>query len=113
MDKSGAHPSEPRGELDKNTIRRTMRGQKPVLRACYESELLVAPDFAPSLMVSFTVDPAGAVSSVTVAGAERPTMEACVIGVISKMVFPSPKGGAMVQVRYPLHFKAAPNAAAP
>ncbi len=91
------------GGLDKNIVRRYIRRKLPQIQYCYEKRLLVAKDLRGTVDVDFTMDAGGLVPRATGSGMD-PEVATCVAGVIDEIEFPKPKGGAVVQARYPFHF---------
>ena len=93
-----------RGALDPNIIRRVIRRHLSRLRHCYEKSLISQPTLAGKVVVKFTIDPSGKVSSATATGFD-PKVSSCLVRVMRSMVFPAPAGGGIVAVTYPFIFK--------
>jgi len=96
------------GALDMETIRRIIRQHAAEYKYCYEKQLNVKRDLAGKVTVKFTISGNG---SVIAAGIEESTMgdrdvESCLVDKIKRWVFPEPKGGGIVTVKYPFVFKA-------
>lgn len=91
------------GDLDKNIIRRYMRRKLPQIKYCYEKRLLLDADLKGTVVVSFVITPQGQVNSAHAAGVDD-SVSTCVAAVIRGIQFPKPKGGGLVQVRYPFTF---------
>jgi TonB family protein len=96
------------GSLDMETIRRIIRQHAAEYKYCYEKQLNVKRDLAGKVTVKFTISGNG---SVIAAAIEESTMgdrdvESCLVDKIKRWVFPEPKGGGIVIVKYPFVFKA-------
>jgi Ca-activated chloride channel family protein len=98
-----------KGSLDREVIRRTIQRQLNALRHCYERELQAAPQLAGRVVVRFVIAADGKVIHAIVSEStlNNAKVEACLLKVFSRMVFPRITGGGQVQVSYPLTFKAA------
>ena len=96
------------GDLDKNIIRRYIRRKLPRIRNCYEKELLHKPNLQGRVTVNFVIDPSGDVSTAQATGLDK-TVASCVAAAIKTIQFPKPKGGGVVNVRYPFNFQIAPD----
>jgi len=92
------------GDLDKNIIRRYIRRQLPRIKYCYEKQLLVNQGLQGTVVTNFTITGGGNVMGSKAAGVD-PEVAQCVADVISGIQFPKPKGGGLVQVRYPFNFR--------
>lgn len=92
------------GDLDKNIIRRYIRQKLPQIKYCYEKQLLVKPDISGDVVTQFQISPQGAVLNSTAKGVHD-AVSSCVAGVIKTIRFPKPRGGGLVQVRYPFTFR--------
>lgn len=95
------------GALDMETIRRIIRQHQNEYRFCYERELNRKRDLNGKIVMKFTIAGNG---SVIAAGVEETTMkspavENCIAQRIRRWVFPAPKGGGIVVVKYPFIFK--------
>jgi TonB family protein len=96
------------GSLDREIIQRVVRANRRAIKACYEAELTKNSKLAGEVRVKFTVSPTGRVIASVV---ERSTLknaavESCMNNRIRRWVFPEPKGGQMVIVKYPFRFHA-------
>ncbi len=94
------------GDLDKAIIRRYIRRKLPQIKYCYEKQLLVNANLEGTVTTSFQISPTGAVIGASANGVDG-TVSSCVASVIQSIVFPKPKGGGLVQVRYPFNFNPA------
>lgn len=96
------------GSLDMETIRRIIRQHAAEYKYCYEKQLNVKRDLAGKVTLKFTISGSG---SVIAASVEDSTMgdrdvESCLVDKVKRWVFPEPKGGGIVIVKYPFVFKA-------
>ena len=95
------------GALDRSLIHRVMRRHLGVFRSCYQRELQLDPLLQGTLVVKFIISKDGSVARASVKsstlGNER--LESCVTERLLRVQFPSPKGGGIVIVRYPLVFR--------
>jgi len=94
------------GDLDKNIIRRYIRRKLPRIRNCYEKELLVNQALNGTIVTQFQISPQGSVLNATANGVD-PKVASCVAEAIKSIQFPKPKGGGLVNVRYPFTFRPA------
>jgi FHA domain len=92
------------GDLDKNIIRRYIRQKLPRITYCYEKQLLVREDLSGTVVTQFQISPQGAVLNSKAEGVSKEVAD-CVAEVIQGIQFPKPKGGGLVQVRYPFTFR--------
>ena len=92
------------GDLDKNIIRRYIRRKLPRIKYCYEKQLLVKPGLKGTVVTNFQISPSGSVLGSTAKGVNA-EVAGCVADVIKSIQFPKPKGGGLVQVRYPFNFR--------
>jgi hypothetical protein len=93
------------GDLDKNIIRRYIRRKLPQIKYCYEKQLLVKPGLSGTVNSAFQISPQGSVLNSSASGVSDDVAN-CVADVIRTIQFPKPKGGGLVQVRYPFTFRA-------
>lgn len=96
------------GGLDREIIRSVVRRNRKSIKACYEAELQKNRTLSGEVKVKFTVAPTGRViSSITESTSLRnATVESCMNSRIRRWVFPEPRGGQMVIVKYPFRFHA-------
>ena len=92
------------GDLDKNIIRRYIRRKINQIKYCYEKELLVRPGLSGDVVTQFQISPMGSVLNASAKGVHD-NVSSCVADVIKSISFPKPKGGGLVQVRYPFTFR--------
>ena len=103
-------PVPKRGSIDKELIRRVIRGHLNDVKLCYEQAMLRVPDLAGRIMVQFVITPTGDVNQ---ADAQDSTMadqlvEDCITAAVKRWQFPKPDGGGIVIVSYPFVLKSAP-----
>lgn len=92
------------GDLDKDAIRRVMKGQEARVRACYEGFLRVKPDLAGILRVEINIAPDGSVTSARASGMNHPELEDCVARSTRQLKFGKTVVGP-VRINYPYVFK--------
>jgi hypothetical protein len=98
--------------LDPEYIRDAVRDALPLIKECYEMALETAPDLSGRLVVEFTIsgeaEVGGLVERAQVAGDSpiglNPLMAECVGQTVLSLEFPAPRGGGVVEVRYPFVF---------
>lgn len=95
------------GSLDKETIRRVIRRHRNEYRYCYEKELNRKRDLNGKIIVKFTISGNGSVIASGIASStmKNANVEKCLKKKIRRWVFPAPKGGGIVLVKYPFIFK--------
>jgi hypothetical protein len=91
------------GKLDKDIIRRRIRSRLARIRRCYERELLKNPGLAGTATAELTIAASGRVSQVAVTGFDE--VAPCLERTLRSLVFPRPRGGGQVKVRYPFVFR--------
>jgi len=91
------------GRLPPEVIQRIVRQNFGRFRLCYEQGLRKAPTLAGQVVVKFTIDAAGAVSSASNGGSTlpNPTVVSCIVRGFGNLSFPQPEGGVVV-VTYPI-----------
>ncbi len=95
------------GDLDANIIRRYIRRKLPAIRHCYERKLVTDQDLAGTVVTQFQISPMGVVQGASAGGMGDESVESCVAEAVRAIQFPRPKGGGMVNVRYPFIFQPA------
>lgn len=100
-------PEARRGSLDKEVIRRTIRGHLVEVKQCYERELVQHPELAGRVIIGFRIGGDGHVLSADVASSTMgsPPVEQCIAAAVATWVFPKPIGGGVVKVSYPFVLK--------
>ncbi|MBN2495350.1 MAG: TonB family protein [Deltaproteobacteria bacterium] len=96
------------GPLSRETIRRIIRSHRDQIRYCYGQALTREPHLSGKLVVRFTVEGDGRVAGVGLQHSTlgRSDMERCILDRVRTWVFPAPRGGGTVSVRYPFLFRA-------
>lgn len=97
-----------RGSLSKDIIRRVIQKHINQVRYCYEKRLQVAPGLFGKVGTKFVIDAMGSVSSAQVVDStlNDREVERCITNKIRTWRFPQPKGGGIVEVKYPFLLKA-------
>lgn len=97
------------GALDKSLIDEVIKKKLPAIRYCYQKQLNQQPSLAGKVVMKFTIDKQGGVSSASVKSStlRNPVVEACVRAQFLQMRFPPPRGGGIVIVSYPFVFNSA------
>ncbi len=98
------------GLFDAGIVTRTLRSRASAMRVCYERELRTDPALAGRVVVTFTVQPSGAISgaSATENTSGSEPLASCVVATVSRLRFnPGPEGGS-VTYAYPFVFAPAP-----
>lgn len=92
------------GGLNPEQIRRVVIAHRGALQACYEIEAQKDPTLRGGVTVSWTIDPAGAVTSATLAGStiHNPRVEGCVLRQVRSWHFPSSESAS--QATFPFSF---------
>jgi hypothetical protein len=91
------------GDIDKSTVKQTVKANLAKLTACYERTLLANPGVEGKVLATFKVAIDGTVRDAKASGV-HPDVETCVADVIKTFRFPT--GTAEVEVSYPFTFKA-------
>jgi len=94
------------GALDPAIIDRILREHLPEFRYCYQQELVKNSSTSGKITMDFTIGSGGRVSKSNIKGKFSSGGSGCVKRVLSKIQFPQPKGGGVVQVKKPLTFSA-------
>jgi len=96
-----------KGFLDKAVIQRVVKRHINEIKYCYEKELVRTIGLKGKIIVSWLIKSDGKVSDVkiskTTLKSER--VESCIIKKIKRWIFPKPKGGGDVKIKYPFNFK--------
>lgn len=97
------------GGLDKDVVARVIKRYWAQIKYCYEKELSKNPNLYGKIAVKFTISGNGSVSEAEIEQTEmnNAAVEECIIRNIKRWMFPAPKGGGIVVVRYPFIFKSA------
>ncbi|MCX7944681.1 MAG: AgmX/PglI C-terminal domain-containing protein [Deltaproteobacteria bacterium] len=97
------------GGLDKDVVAKVIKRYWAQIKYCYEKELSKNPNLYGKIAVKFTISSNGSVSEAEIEQTEmnNAAVEDCIIRNIKRWMFPAPKGGGIVVVRYPFIFKSA------
>jgi hypothetical protein len=96
------------GSLDKQMIRTRIQYAMPRLTHCYERELLRNPKLVGDSTLSFSIQPSGMVSNVSIVGTlEDDAVRTCLHDVVASLEFPKTDATGAITVNYPLTFKLA------
>ncbi len=97
------------GGLDKDVVARVIKRYWAQIKYCYEKELSKNPNLYGKIAVKFTISGNGSVSDAEIEQTEmnNAAVEDCIVRNIKRWMFPAPKGGGIVVVRYPFIFKSA------
>lgn len=106
----GAENKPPRGDLNKEILRRVIRHHISDVKNCYEAELAQNPKLGGRILVRFTIASSG---RVTASALQDSTMgnarvETCTVEAVRGWEFPKPCGGGYVVVSYPFVLTPAP-----
>jgi hypothetical protein len=95
------------GGLEKNLIRIVVDRHKSQIRYCYEKELVRTPGLFGKIQVEWVIAPDGSVRDATVKEStlQNVEVERCIAARIRTWIFPKPRGGGVVIVRYPFVLK--------
>ena len=92
------------GALDKNVIEFVIEGETTRWEDCYQD----APFDEAEIRVKFVISQDGSVSKASInsstLGEDGDLVHGCLIHNLKELIFPSPKGGGIVIVKYPLLF---------
>ncbi len=94
------------GGLSQKVVGRYIQRYWAQFKYCYERELTKAPNLYGKITVTFTIAGNGRVSDATVIQTtmHNANVEECVLRVVRRIRFPSPKGAGEVIVTYPFMF---------
>lgn len=95
------------GSLDKELIRRVIEQHKAQIRYCYEKELVRTPGLFGKINMEWVITAEGTVrdSKAKESTMNNAEVDRCIASKIRTWIFPKPKGGGIVIVRYPFVFK--------
>jgi TonB family protein len=96
------------GSLSMTAIRQAVKKHYTGFKYCYEKMLVKNPSLEGKVVLKFVISADGTVSDASVAETtiDSPELKDCMLRVAQRMVFPQPKGGGIVVVKYPFLFKA-------
>ena len=94
------------GSLSKEEIEAVIRANLAQIKACYERFLQGNRDLAGRVTTNFVIGGDGRVTTAGIASSDlgSPGAESCITGAIRRWKFPLPRGGGVVQVKYPFVF---------
>ena len=92
------------GAVDAKLVGSTLRAAEPKLGDCYTKARTKAPELRGTSTVTFTIAPDGKAVAASVTGLDQ-TAEACIAGVVGKLVFGKPKDGKGVDVSVAIVFE--------
>lgn len=94
------------GGLDMEIIRRVVRRYTRELKSCYEQKLFEDTTLTGELILSFTISNEGRVIAASARGGNigSSALSSCVENKIRRWVFPEPRDGSIVRVKYPFTF---------
>jgi TonB family protein len=94
------------GSLSRAEVAQVIRRHLPRIKKCYESELSAHPKLKGKVTAKFVVSPSGRVKKTKILAStmNHPPTERCINETIRQMVFPKPRGGGIVRIRYPFRF---------
>lgn len=94
------------GGLDREIVQRVVRQHRGELKACYENELQKNKSLQGEMVIKFTISGKGEVIAAVKQSSDlkSATLETCVTQRIRRWIFPEPRGGGIVVVKYPFRF---------
>jgi hypothetical protein len=94
------------GGLDRALVDSVIKRKISQIKYCFDRELQKDPSLGGKLTIRFTIAKDGSVSQARTHSSTvgSPAVEACVTQRFYQMAFPEPKGGGIVEVRYPFIF---------
>lgn len=95
------------GAIDRDAIDAAIRAHRDEFRYCYEREVNAGqPNLSGKIVTAFVIGGSGRASQMAIASSSMgsPSVERCVLGVISRIQFPQPAGGVPVTIKYPFAF---------
>lgn len=96
---------EKHGGLSQDAIKAVLDEAKPKFRRCYEHELSEHPDLSTRIVLYFVIDKDGEVArAFSLSTNATRFVEWCVTDKAIMLKFPTPKGGGLVDVTYPMIF---------
>jgi hypothetical protein len=92
--------------MDRALIDKVIKQNMNRLRYCYQRELSKDPTLSGKIVVKFSIDKAGGVSSAAIKSSSMNSaaVESCMTKTFMSFKFPEPKGGGVVIVSYPFMF---------
>lgn len=93
------------GQIDSASVAQIVRGSGAAVKRCYDKALLVNPTLKGKVSVTIMINSSGRVDAADISEdtVGDPSVGACIKGVVSRLRFPKPDGGA-VSVVFPFVF---------
>jgi hypothetical protein len=97
------------GSLSREEIARVIRRHLNQIKHCYEKELTKKPNLRGKVTAKFIIAGTGRVqkSKTFQSTLHHAPSESCINRIIKRMIFPQPRGGGIVMVKYPFMFSRA------
>jgi outer membrane biosynthesis protein TonB len=95
------------GSIDADAVEAALLAHRDEFRLCYEKEINAEnPKLAGRVGTSFVIGSSGRVNQAGIESTslKHPPTEKCILQVIKRIQFPTPRGGGVVQVTYPFKF---------
>src|SRR5262249_23161863 len=91
-DRPGVAPALVERAIDKPTIRRFVKTHDRAFQVCYAAQQAATPGVEGTVTVAFTITPEGLVRNAHATTSVAPVLDACVVHVFQKLVFPESDG---------------------
>ena len=93
--------------LDKELVRRVVRGHIDEVRWCYEQGLQYDPDLQGRVAVRMVIGSEGFVTTAEIASSDLPdtAVSDCIVDAVTTWTFPPPEGAGNLVVTYPFVLK--------
>ncbi len=98
------------GAIDRDAVAEAIYAHRDEFRLCYEREINAEhPTLAGQVGTSFVIGSSGRVTraGIETTSLKNPNAERCILTVLKRIDFPIPRGGGVVEVRFPFKFTAA------
>ncbi len=95
------------GAIDRNAVEAAIYAHRDEFRLCYEREINAErPNLSGQISTSFVIGSSGRVSRAGIdsSSLKQVNVEHCVLSVLKSIIFPVPRGGGWVEVRFPFKF---------
>jgi outer membrane biosynthesis protein TonB len=95
------------GAIDRDAIDAAIRAHRDEFNYCYEREINAGhPNLAGKIVTAFVIGGSGRASQMAISSSSMgsPSVEKCVLSVITRIQFPQPAGGVPVTIKYPFAF---------
>jgi len=95
-----------KGSLERSEIEKVIKAHLPQIKYCYERELNTNPELNGKIVTFFFFVKNGNVTSSNIKEStmKNSSVETCIVRRVAKWIFPQPRGGGMVVVKYPFLF---------